>query len=333
MTPVQISSITEPMGALESPHLLARCPQVSDLDLGQARKHVARYFGDHVISKSHYDSDLRFAHRNARLCSLSFNTITYGADVEVHVDWVDRPLFLMMVPLEGRAEIVQGNQRSEINCGDVVIIDPRETFDLHLYAGQRNLTVGIPAETLKHALSARQQDDRRMSFSHGALAIEGALSVLMRFTGFLCAELDLMQAGSVPPEVPQTLESSFMHLFLQAALEPQRQIQTVIPRSVRLAQRYMQAHCKETLTVEAVAAAAGVSPRTLRAHFSEACETSPGRWLRDYRLQCARKDLQDGRANVTEVALRYAFSNVGRFARAYREVFGETPSETQVRRA
>jgi len=80
--------------------------------------------------------------------------------------------------------------------------------------------------------------------------------------------------------------------------------------------------------LNAVAQAAGVSPSTLRAHFAEASDGSPARWLLDQRLAQARCHLRDGAATVTEVALRYTFGNVGRFSHAYREAFGEYSSRT-----
>ncbi|WP_422367483.1 helix-turn-helix domain-containing protein [Pelagibius sp.] len=314
--------------------LLAGFPQVRARDLAAAHGHVTQHFGQHQISKSTRSADLRFAHRHARLGDVSFNTLTYGADVDAQVDWTGRPYFLMMVPLAGQAEIFQGGRRSEVSLGDFVIIDPREQFDLHLDAGQSNLTVAIPTETLKRALAARGDgglgigSPGRLAFSHGAQAIDGAGAVLMRFTDFLCGELEQMQTGGMAAQLAGALEASFLHLFLQATLEPGAEPQRVVPRSVRIAQRHMRAHLKEPIATEAVAQAAGVSQRTLRAHFAEACGTSPGRWLLDQRLAEARRDLERGDTSVTEVALRYAFGNVGRFSQAYRQVFGEYPSQT-----
>ena len=316
-------------GFSDESRLLASCPQVRALDLAAAHGHVTQHFGHHQISKTTRDEAVQFAHRHARLGDVSFNILTYGADVDVHVDWTDRPYFLMMVPLVGQAEILQAGRRSEVGPGSFVIIDPREQFDLHLDAGQSNLTVAIAADTLKRAFAARDDGHRqRLSFSHEAQRIEAAGSVLVRFTDFLCGELDLMQTCGMDPQVAGSLEASFLHLFLQATLEPEIAQQRAVPRSVRIAQRYMLAHLKEVVSAEQVARAAGVSQRTLRMHFAEACGTSPGRWLLDQRLLEARRDLERGGTSVTEVALRYAFGNVGRFSQAYRQVFGEYPSRT-----
>ena len=53
--------------------------------------------------------------------------------------------------------------------------------------------------------------------------------------------------------------------------------------------------------------------------------------LRAIRLEGARDDLRRSSASgdsVTDVALRWGFGHLGRFARDYAEQFGELPSQT-----
>jgi AraC-like DNA-binding protein len=52
-------------------------------------------------------------------------------------------------------------------------------------------------------------------------------------------------------------------------------------------------------------------------------------YLRAIRLQGAREDLTNARGRdlrVTDVAMRWGFEHLGRFALAYRDFFGELPS-------
>jgi AraC-like DNA-binding protein len=78
-------------------------------------------------------------------------------------------------------------------------------------------------------------------------------------------------------------------------------------------------------------AALGVPERTLRACCVEFLGLSPGRYLRLRRLNLARAALRQAdpaMTGVAEIARRYQFSELGRFAADYRAVFGETPSAT-----
>jgi AraC-like DNA-binding protein len=79
----------------------------------------------------------------------------------------------------------------------------------------------------------------------------------------------------------------------------------------------------------------GVRERTLRVCCSEFLGMSPGRYIQLRRLNMVRAELHradPGTASVAEIAQRYQFSQLGRFAVTYRAVFGEMPSDT-LRRA
>jgi transcriptional regulator GlxA family with amidase domain len=81
--------------------------------------------------------------------------------------------------------------------------------------------------------------------------------------------------------------------------------------------------------------AAGVSERTLRNAFHAVYGLSPKRYLRRERFEVARRRLEvarGGRGIVTTVATDCGFFELGRFAVAYRELFGERPSDTARRR-
>jgi transcriptional regulator GlxA family with amidase domain len=75
----------------------------------------------------------------------------------------------------------------------------------------------------------------------------------------------------------------------------------------------------------------GLSERGLRNAFYSVTGMSPKRYMLAERLEAAHRELTDGHARsttVTSVATSYGFYELGRFAAAYKEAFGETPSET-----
>ena len=79
---------------------------------------------------------------------------------------------------------------------------------------------------------------------------------------------------------------------------------------------------------------AGVSVRRLQQAFREHLGTTPFAHLHDLRLDRIHDDLVHGRGvTVTEVALSCGITHLGRFAAAYRERFGELPSQTLARAA
>jgi AraC-like DNA-binding protein len=87
----------------------------------------------------------------------------------------------------------------------------------------------------------------------------------------------------------------------------------------------------EPLTVAGISAEIGVPERTLRACCMEILGMSPSRYLRLRRLNMVRAALQCANpapGTITELAKRYGFSELGRFATSYRQIFGEPPSAT-----
>jgi AraC family ethanolamine operon transcriptional activator len=101
---------------------------------------------------------------------------------------------------------------------------------------------------------------------------------------------------------------------------------------VRLADDYMAARIGQPLYSEEVCAALGIPMRTLHDAFVAVHGMSMHRYLRIRRLNLARQALRadpgGGPTQVKAAALRFGFWHFGRFAQAYRALFGELPSET-----
>ncbi len=84
-------------------------------------------------------------------------------------------------------------------------------------------------------------------------------------------------------------------------------------------------------TTRELAAAISVSTRSLHDGFRRSMGTSPIAYLRELRLHAVHDELaaaEPGSVTVTEVAARWGFVHLGRFAANYRQQFAELPSET-----
>ena len=103
-----------------------------------------------------------------------------------------------------------------------------------------------------------------------------------------------------------------------------------LPRDVVRVLEWSRAHPDEPIRLQALARVAGVSSRTLEAHFMRFLGMTPLGWAREARLTHARRALlaSEGRTTVTDVATDCGFSQLGRFAAQYCRRFGELPSET-----
>lgn len=104
--------------------------------------------------------------------------------------------------------------------------------------------------------------------------------------------------------------------------------------TVRRAEGYIQGHLGEELAVSDLAAAAGVSVRTLFRKFRSLGRGSPMKVLEVARLEDVRRRLLEGGPGdtVTRLATDAGFAHLSRFSGLYKKTYGEPPSET-LRRA
>lgn len=114
-----------------------------------------------------------------------------------------------------------------------------------------------------------------------------------------------------------------------AAGRAQTHATPTIGRAVATLHALLAADPAAAPSTAALAASAGIAPRTLQRHVRAALGTRPKTLARRLRLGAARDALLAGEAtSVIDVALQHGFAHPGRFAVAYREAFGESPSAT-----
>lgn len=84
-------------------------------------------------------------------------------------------------------------------------------------------------------------------------------------------------------------------------------------------------------TATELAVAVSLSVRSLQEGFRRALDTTPMAYLRQVRLERVHAELASAApdaASVTEVAMRWGFVHLGRFAEFYRRAYSERPSDT-----
>ncbi|MCS5712452.1 helix-turn-helix domain-containing protein [Candidatus Berkiella aquae] len=92
------------------------------------------------------------------------------------------------------------------------------------------------------------------------------------------------------------------------------------------AMRFFYANLDQTITLEDIAAAAGISLASLKRLFQEATNQSAGAFLRRLRMEWAFRSLQNKENSVLEIALSAGFENHSAFARSFKKSFGFSPT-------
>ncbi len=136
------------------------------------------------------------------------------------------------------------------------------------------------------------------------------------------------------PNFQQLILQDFLPLLITALPVQQQQVPVKFFRRshlVKQANDYMQSHLDQTLTLTDLCQVLGTSSRTLCYGFQQVFGMSPMSYLKILRLQGVYRALKAAEPNyktVTEIAAQFGFYHLGCFARDYKQVFGELPSET-----
>jgi AraC-like DNA-binding protein len=322
----------------QSPHFLAARPSLPlaryrlfrSRDLDEARERVAEVFCPHRLdaTRENWRFDAR-QHHLAGQC-LSLNYIEYGARTLIEPGALES-FYLLQIPLNEGAEIANGSDRYDSTPERAAVLNPHLPTRMDWAEGTRQVLVRIDRDALQAQAVARLgvSPDRPVTFRGGLDLREGTGAALQRLVLWLVAEADAGRAPIGGGLMARAVEEAVIAGLLEA-LGPAPPPTPARPRHLRRAEAFIAANLDRPLSVAEVAQAAGVSPRALQLAFKAHRGTTPLGFWRDLRLDAARAELASCRpgVTVTDAALNWGFQHFGRFAEAYRERFGELPSET-----
>ena len=226
----------------------------------------------------------------------------------------------------------RGAKTREYTAGSAYLRGPGDEFDLTTQHGSSLMGLGFSPELVTWL------EDR----TGKPLALGDTLSLetpegksLHRYLNFIWDEIQ--NGGALLNSTLATLEieNSVAALFYAATQRSNQTTETggalARPDYLMRAEEYIRANLSRPLSVLDVATAAGVSPGTLSRVFRRHRGVTTREFIEQHRLNAARENLlaaAPDSTTVTEVALKWGFTHMGRFAVNYRRTFGEKPSET-----
>lgn len=303
---------------------------IASNNTGDAHESVSRVFFPHKVVVRDDSGLLDFSHSVAPVGDISLNQIAYGADVDVVIDDLQRSHFVLVIALTGMAT-VHFNQRAwALLGGDCVLMSPNVRYRFEMAADHTHLAIGIPSERLLGCGRPFEAVHSVMTMAHDNP--RGGASQLMGFIEYLCGELHRASPLFDLPAVVSANGESLLAM-VRAALfdkEAPNPKPSVLPGFIWRADSFISHHLKDNIELDDIVAAAGVPARTLYHGFHRFLGQSPMQTLKLRRLESARADLiaSKGEMSVIALANQYWVGHSGRFARMYRDVFGESPSET-----
>ncbi|WP_165855664.1 AraC family transcriptional regulator [Marinobacter sp. JSM 1782161] len=96
-------------------------------------------------------------------------------------------------------------------------------------------------------------------------------------------------------------------------------------RHVAQTMAWLKQHFMESISIEALADIAHMSPSTFRQHFKAVTGLSPLKYLKQLRLQEARQLMLNQHVDAGAAGLQVGYESVSQFSREYARLFGEPP--------
>ncbi|CAI9008803.1 MULTISPECIES: AraC family transcriptional regulator [Burkholderia] len=262
--------------------------------------------------------------------------LCYGR--ETRIDFGDdADHFLFRLTLSGACELRAGQRIARAGPGELTVSSPALASRLRTSPDCRNLVLRLE----RGALERKLQDMLHATLTrplHFDLAAggngNGAGAALVPPTfEYLCRLGAQPGLGTSATTFGADLTAWLMSLLLthlphsySAALARGT---PPLPAHVRRACDHVDAHLGEPLALAALAAVAGVAPRTLQHAFRAFLNTTPAAYVRERRLAAVHAALQRGDArSVTDVLIAHGIHGFGHFAKAYARRYGHAPSVT-----
>lgn len=304
----------------------------------EVQKHYELMFTGHTIEQLAPQQPFGATVRTMRVGPLSLSDMTYDADVRLGIRNIGSR-YLISVPI--RTDL-QSRRRSfkVATTSQVASVRRPETEAVvnRWKAGSRRLTA-----TFDRAVVDQKVVDviGRAGSSTLGLAADFDLRTgpgqswvyLMRA---LTNQLDDPESVLREPIVALPFIETVIHGFLIVASADYRHAlaqpaASLKPVAIRAAVDIIHAQAHEPLTTESIAHRCHVSVRSLQEGFRRHLATTPMAYLRSVRLERAHDELRGAdpsRDTVTQIAFRWGFHNLSRFAALYRAAYGESPADT-----
>jgi AraC-like DNA-binding protein len=229
---------------------------------------------------------------------------------------------------------------------DVMLIAAPDTEALMVTnAGYESMTFLLPADDIRAHLTARERlADFRVPRGVETLQLDADKVHKLfdwgkRLVDTAARQPELFNDGPVRRAAAhvELIENLLATLGTASDFEPDRsdRARQAHIDIVKRVEDYVLAHAADRIFVSDLCRAASVSERTLESAFRNAMGLTPMNYLVRMRLHRVREALLAGSNATTTVsaeALNWGFWHFGEFSRAYRQCFGELPSDTLRRR-
>lgn len=231
-------------------------------------------------------------------------------------------------------------QGQKVDGTALMLLGPGEDFRFYTPEAMHYIGVSLPVDQMNELVAVTIGEDAAEQWKRHVLPVSGeAAQVLQqRLVPFLDATEANPTALAHPASVKRFQDevlSVLLGLLETASGAAYKDLtHATYADIVRRCERIASESALEPVTVLGLCTALRCSRRTLQTSFQRVANVTPVEYLRALRLNAVRRLLRSTSAEellIGDAAGRYGFSHLSYFAREYRDLFGELPSQTQRR--
>jgi AraC-like DNA-binding protein len=241
-----------------------------------------------------------------------------GSRTRREIGRTDGEFVVVLITLAGRETVAQNAAEAVLKPGDAVAWDSTVPARFTVWEPLAKRSLLIPRAALEE-VSGR-------AMMSGGVMLDGAKPATRLLTSYLeslSAALPELDQGAISAARNATQE-----LFIGALRSGGDAPATSMAQPALRAEmdRYIERHLLDAMTPADIAAAHGVSVRTVNRIFNATGQTV-GEVVRVRRLARAREELTDGDRPISAIAHRWGFSDASHFSRSFKAQYGAAPSD------
>lgn len=302
-------------------------------DIEEVEQVVSSMVKSHRLDQQSLSHMLRARIRYAEFKRFSLIRLGYGADVQIRPDFLD-DFYLIQIPQYGRADVRINGELIESTPKIASLLNPHVEVDMLWYSNNEQLMLKIDRQLVESKAEALGfivpktglVFNSRMDNHHNS-----RWKIMQRYLIDCARNLTAFEGSPILlSQLEELLVTTLFEIHPPLAEQSYSKRDKLLPRYLLMVEDYLQAHAEEAISLEKLAALAKVSVRTLQAGFRDYRGISPMQYLRQIRLDRAHQELLEGvcdQMSVSEVALKWGFNHQGRFSAAFKQRFGQSPSQ------
>lgn len=267
-------------------------------------------------------------------CALGY--VQYGFDVEIDSGVIAEYL-LVKSTVSGQGRVTCGDQSVTSTPRSIIMTSMTRATRIIMTAECRHLTARVARKAVEDRIAEKL--GRRLStplqFGMEVPSDSDFGRAWHQLLRHLCELSATAPRALAADDVRKQYSRTLIELLVHAAPhnyseELERGANQAIPWYVRRARAYIHDHLSDLRSVTEIAAAIGITPRTLQNGFRQVFNMTPAEYMRDIRIQALHEALlrAEPTQSVTELMQNVGIANFGRYAQYYRRKIGVAPSVT-----